>query len=344
MKYVQTLVSAVALLSLFPLQAFAATNQAMIQAGLKQLDTEGSIMHMSAKIHLSELDENHQETSSGDMAFQVKTKNRPTNDPAIADADGRFTLSTFTLNSNEKGPFSSLKLDQPLVIEWVNRYPMRYLRLQQIPDAVANFFDALGVNILGIQKTWIGFDWKETALGQSLNGNPELSTILPLFTLTDTNGIDASPLIVTGIEKSFKNAAGETITRFRAKMNPVYIDAAYQKQLNAAKTDTEKELAMNDYRDQKILADSLGFAINYNQNATRIERIEMGGKVLEPRERCSLVNGQNRCTTSGTTMATYSVGITFFPDDLRPIHHPPGWRWFQDIVDRLQTKASTLGF
>lgn len=340
MKYVNTVVSLLALLSLFPLQAFAATNQDIIRASLKRLDTEGSIMHMSANIHLSEIDEDNQETLSGDMAFQMKTKNRPTDDPTIADADGRFTLSKFTLTSNEQGPFSTLRLDQPLVIEWINRYPMRYLRLQQIPNSVTSLFDALGINILGIQKTWVGFNWAETALGQSLNSSPEFATLMPLFTLTETDGIDASPLIITGIEKTFKHATGETITRFRAKMNPIYIDASYQKQLSVATTDAAKELAVSDYRDQKALANSLGFAINYNQNTARIERIEMGGKVLEPYEQCSLINGQNSCTTTRTTIATYSVGITFFPDDLRPIYHPPGWRWFKDIADRLQTKAS----
>ncbi len=330
MKFTSKLISALAILSFLPTQAFAATNQQVIEEALNRFDTEGSIMHMHANIRVSEQNSFGRETSGGDVAFEVKTKTRPTTDPAITDSDGRFTLSKFDLSSNEDGPFSTLELDAPFVIEWVNRYPMRYIRLQQVPQSVASFFNVFGVNILGIQKSWIGFEWEEDELGDAFGANESFSGINSLLDVTETNGIEVPSLAVGNIERSFRNAKGETITRYRAKMNPAYVEAVYQNKIQMAESDFARRTAESEREEQLRLADALGFAVNYNAVTKRIERIEMGGKVTEDRG------------NSGTTVTSYAVGITYFPDDQRPIHHPPGWRWFEDIADRLEMTTEHL--
>ncbi len=342
MKFTLKFLSLMTIVSLFPMPVQAVTNQEIVEDALNRLDTEGSIMHMQARVRVSERDLSGREESNGDVAFEVKTKTRPTTDPLITDSDGRFTLSAFHLTSNELAPLGTFELDAPFVIEWVNRHPMRYIRLQQIPESVANFFTVFGVNILGIQKTWIGFDWEENTLGEALTLNESFSGINSILDVTDTDGVEESSLLVGDVERIFRNAKGESITRYRAKMNPAYIQAMYQNRVENAVTDFDRTMAETERAEQMKLADSLGFAINYNTHTLRIERIEMGGKITEPRNDCHYVGAENVCAITGTTVTSYAVGITYFTDDLRPIYHPPGWRWLNDIADRLEISAEYL--
>lgn len=342
MKFFPKVISVLTIMSMLPTPALAATNQETVSAALRRMETEGSIMHMNARVHVSDLDLAGRETSSGDVEFQVKTKTRPTNDPAIKDSDGRFTLTKFTIASGETGFPGTLALDAPLVIEWVNRHPMKYVRLQQVPNSVAGFFGSIGINILGIQKTWIGFEWDLDTLTDEFLGNENFSGLSTLgFTSADL--ADGEPLAVSGIERTYRNARGETITRYRAKLSKEYVNELYAKRIAEAGSDFSRELLQSEREEQLRLADSVGFAINYNNATNRIERIEMGGKVTEPKNgECEIVNNQLNCKQIGTTVTTYSVGMTFFPDDQRPIYHPPGWRWFNDIADRLEFPPEAL--
>lgn len=346
MKQVSILVSLVSLLAfatLFPLTTSAATNQELIDTALKRLESDGSIMHMNARVRVAELDLMGNTDSTGDVEFQIKTKTQPTNDPEISNSDGRFTLSKFNLATSDDALLSTFELDAPFVIEWVNLHPMKYIRLQQIPSSVGDFFSILGVNILGIQKTWLGFEWTEDTFGSALSIDESFSGIDSALDVTGAESVNVSPLIVTGVERTYRNAAGETILRTRANLNPEYVNALYQNRIVSGAMNTE--VAETERAEQLRLAESLDFAINYNQTKARIERIEMGGKVTEPRKggNCELIGNEFICETIGTTVTTYSVGMTYFPDNGRPIEDPHGWRWFDEISDRLEVKEEEGG-
>ena len=78
MKFTLKFLSLMTIVSLFPMPVQAVTNQEIVEDALNRLDTEGSIMHMQARVRVSERDLSGREESNGDVAFEVKTKTRPT--------------------------------------------------------------------------------------------------------------------------------------------------------------------------------------------------------------------------------------------------------------------------
>ncbi|MCE9586037.1 hypothetical protein K8R04_01815 [Candidatus Uhrbacteria bacterium] len=321
-----------------PWSAIAATPEQSLDKAVKSMDSITSYrLDMDMKMDIGERVIGKSGSGiTGQIAVKLGTR--------VLDkqnGEGRLSLERLSIKGVESGQEISFAIDQPMAIEWQMTGSMLYFRLAQVPAMVVEYLKTnMEVDLAPIIGVWIGMD--------APNGVNDLKNI-PIFptqvisrdlpqNITAQSAIRKLPMFrVIGVEKRMKNDAGDDLTRLRVRINPALINAVRLAEIKALPRDKyyrEDLAALNKrYVELRSNLNRLFMAMNLNVTKNRLERMEIGGTIEEPTEKCTYSTSlkRNICKVASVRMYKISIGVNMAPAGSEPVLPPSIWKTIEEI-------------
>lgn len=329
------------LLSAIP--ALAATPQQILESNLKALDAKGPT-NISAEIKLN-VTEKIWATTKTDGPQSTSATFRY-DQRSLGEAGNQNSEAKLTITQAEvKDKVQTMKLDQPISMQWKVLMPKIYGQLEQVPESVLGALKTVGVDAAPYVGQWYKIEIPADLMGslaqitaQSAQAEESLKAM---------NDIAKQKLVkITYTEKRYKNAKGEQIVRVRIAPNFTYLATLRTAELKeaakitdrAARTAKVKQIN-TDYADMIKQLRAVSMVANINVTKQTTERVEFYVSKTDPKKDCTYNSlGKEVCKTIGNTTVTIHGGVNLLAPNAMPIQEPANALTLDAVQGLMQAK------
>jgi|GEM_PF-3661731 len=316
-----------------PWTATAATNQQMLDQAFKNTLTSDTPLQTDVDVRFSMTTEMRGKKPESSWVH-VTFRNR------ILDAlrsEGRASLENLRVVLPDEADAGVITLNQPVALQWKYADSKGFLQLENLPQNIIDWAkNGTGVDIAPAIKQWVMLDTSQAK--EFSSGLPSSSSLNPsdLWSLPSTLSQlkKHSVIKVVRVEKRWTNADGHDMIRFRTRLNPSFIEALRQfqvKQVDRGWSDWQTQVTdiNKSFAEVQKVARQTDMAINVDQTANWVERIESNGKFSKKEKMKTL--GFHGIVT-----------INFRPDSGTVIELPQDAITFEELGKRLQPEKASL--
>ncbi len=299
--------------------ALAASPQDILNQNLKNYGSSGANLSGEVHMNLQEnvwVDDYVNGPEKANFSLSFAQRSLPADKNGNKDGEGYFKIDKLYIEDGE----DVFTLSDPLMLFWRTVSAKMYIKVGMLPESIKNQLTELGADLSPLTQRWFTFDaprqesWGEFLPQVDPTDSETADNLSEMFaTLSDKNFLQ-----VTGVEKRYKNQAGEDMVRVRIDIDKDVVQKKYQDELNEVAKITDPDarsrsmdIIHKEYEQNLEDAEALHMAANINLASQRVERIEFGLKQTQDKEDCEWNDDftDKTCRVIGQTTVTFRAGI-----------------------------------
>lgn len=334
--------AASAALMLSALPALAATPQEIITNALKNYSSDvASRISGEVTVNVKEVRYRATDTKSPDESNVVIRFDQRSlaKQNGVQDSEGKLTLQKFEMQaSGEK-----ISLPNPVDLSWKYVHPAIYGYLSNVPQTLV---DALKseIDLAPYLNQWYKIELP-TDTQSLMTGSAQFQQVNMVSQMAKELA-DKQAVRVISTEKTWKNAAGDTLIRVRVHANKAALAKEQNAKLREAykiKIYSERRARIaelnKEYSDTLKDLNKLRSAVIVNQTKSTVERVEVSFAQTEPKKECTYNQYYKQvCKTVGVTRVNVLAGVSIMAPDTNPIIVPADAKVFEPLQGLLTTK------
>ncbi len=339
-KFAGLAASAALLLSAVP--ALAATPQEIITNALKNYNPDGA-SRLSGEVTVNVKEVRYRATANkypeeANVVMRFDQRALAKTD-GVQNSEGRFTLQKFDMKSEGQ----SISLPNAVHFNWKYVSPTLYGYVEKVPQVLV---DALKseVDLAPYLDQWYKIELPKES-SSLLTGSAQAQQVGMAAGLAKELA-EKQAVRVIGTEKTYKNAAGETMVRVRVHANKSALAKEHYAQLREAYkikkyADRRARIAElnKEYADTLKELNKIHAVAVVNQTKSTLDRVEMSVAQTEPKKECAF-NKYDKyvCSTVGVTKVNVLAGISILTPDTNTIIVPSDAKVFEPLQNLLTPK------